>query len=266
MGHALNNTLQDVLIRWHRMRGDKTVWVPGTDHGGIATQNVVEKLLRSEKKTRFDLGREKFIERMWQWRRESGDIILMQLKRLGASCDWTRTRFTMDDQCSRAVRHAFVVLFKKGLIYRGPRMVNWCPRCLTALADIEVEHEDRAGSLWHIRYPLANPHPQSLSLQGEGGRRQGEGIVVATTRPETMLGDTAVAVNPQDDRYKAYIGKKLILPLMNREIPVIADEGPWSQLSGLEPSKSLPRMIRPTLKSANATAFRTKLSSALTEK
>jgi valyl-tRNA synthetase len=209
MGHALNSTLQDVLIRWHRMRGDRTVWVPGTDHGGIATQNVVEKLLRSEKKTRFDLGREKFLERMWQWRRESGDTILMQLKRLGASCDWTRTRFTMDDQCSRAVRHAFVALFKKGLIYRGPRMVNWCPRCMTALADIEVEHEDRAGSLWHIRYPLAS---------GNGH------IIVATTRPETMLGDTAVAVNPDDERYKAYIGKSIKLPLTNREIPIIADE------------------------------------------
>jgi valyl-tRNA synthetase len=209
MGHALNSTLQDILIRWHRMKGIKTVWVPGTDHGGIATQNVVEKLLRSEKATRFDLGREKFIERMWQWRQESGDTILMQLKRLGASCDWTRTRFTMDEQCSRAVRHAFVGLFKKGLIYRGPRMVNWCPRCMTALADIEVEHEDRTGSLWYIRYPLA---------KGNGH------IVVATTRPETMLGDTAVAVNPQDERYKPYIGKTLKLPLMNREIPVIADE------------------------------------------
>jgi valyl-tRNA synthetase len=209
MGHALNNTLQDILTRWHRMLGEKTVWVPGTDHGGIATQNVVEKLLRSEKKTRFDLGREKFLERMWQWRRESGDTILMQLKRLGASCDWTRTRFTMDDQCSRAVRHAFVVLFKKGLIYRGPRMVNWCPRCLTALSDIEVEHEERAGKLWHIRYPLAS---------GEGN------IVVATTRPETMLGDTAVAVNPEDARYKLFIGKTLKLPLMGREIPIIADD------------------------------------------
>ncbi len=208
MGHALNNTLQDILTRWHRMAGDKTVWVPGTDHGGIATQNVVEKLLRSEKKTRQDLGREAFLERMWQWRRESGDTILMQLKRLGASCDWTRTRFTMDEPCSKAVRHAFVALFNKGLIYRGPRMVNWCPRCHTALADIEVEHEEKAGKLWHIRYPLAS---------GSGG------ITVATTRPETMLGDTAVAVNPEDDRYKSYIGKKLRLPLMNREIPIIAD-------------------------------------------
>src|SRR5579864_2371446 len=153
MGHALNNTLQDILIRWHRMQGDCTVWVPGTDHGGIATQNVVEKLLRSENKTRHDLGREKFLERMWKWRQESGDTILMQLKRLGASCDWSRTRFTMDEVCSRAVQAAFVELFNKGLIYRGPRMVNWCPRDQTALADIEVEHEERAGKLWYIRYP-----------------------------------------------------------------------------------------------------------------
>ena len=151
-GMRSSSTLQDILIRWHRMQGDKTLWVPGTDHGGIATQNVVEKLLRAEKKTRFDLGREKFLERMWQWRKESGDTILMQLRRLGASLDWSRTRFTMDDVCSRAVRHAFVVLFKKGLIYRGPRMVNWCPRDLSdrTLADIEVEHEDRAGSLYGI--------------------------------------------------------------------------------------------------------------------
>lgn len=208
MGHALNNTLQDILIRWRRMAGDRAVWVPGTDHGGIATQNVVEKLLRVEKKTRHDLGRQKFLERMWQWRRESGDTILMQLKRLGASCDWSRSRFTMDEPCSRAVRHAFVTLFNKGLIYRGPRMVNWCPRCHTALADIEVEHEERSGKLWHIRYPLASGHGS---------------VTVATTRPETMLGDTAVAVNPEDPRYQSYIGKKLRLPLMNREIPIVAD-------------------------------------------
>ena len=209
MGHALNSTLQDILIRWRRMAGDRALWVPGTDHGGIATQNVVEKLLRAEKKTRQDLGREKFVERMWQWRKESGDTILMQLRRLGASCDWTRTRFTMDEQCSRAVREAFVRLFKKGLIYRGPRMVNWCPRCQTALSDIEVEHEDRAGKLWHIRYPYAD---------GNGY------LIVATTRPETLLGDTAVAVNPEDERYKALIGKKLKLPLTDREIPIIADD------------------------------------------
>ncbi len=208
MGHALNATLQDILTRWHRMRGDRTLWVPGTDHGGIATQNVVEKLLRSEKMTRFDLGREAFLERMWKWRGESGDTILMQLRRLGASCDWTRTRFTMDEVCSRAVREAFVRLYGKGLIYRGPRMVNWCPRCQTALADIEVEHEDRAGKLWHIRYPLE---------KGTGE------IIVATTRPETMLGDTAVAVNPDDPRYASLIGQRLRLPLTERTIPIVAD-------------------------------------------
>ncbi len=209
MGHALNNTLQDVLIRWRRMSGDRAVWVPGTDHGGIATQNVVEKLLRAEKKTRFDLGREAFIERMWQWRREAGDTILMQLKRLGSSCDWTRTRFTMDEACSKAVRYAFVKLFEKGLIFRGPRMINWCPRCLTALADIEVEHEERSGKLWHIRYPY------------EDGAA---GVVVATTRPETLLGDMAVAVSPKDTRYTTFLGRRLRLPLTNRLIPLLADE------------------------------------------
>src|SRR5258708_795223 len=202
MGHALNNTLQDLLIRWKRMQGYQAVWVPGTDHGGIATQNMVEKLLQKEKKTRHDLGREKFLERMWQWRKESGDTILLQLRRLGSSCDWTRTRFTMDDVFSRAVRSAFVQLFQKGLIYRGPRMGNCCTRDNTALADIEVEHEERAGQLWHIRYPLA----QGSKLQAPrkaSSLEPGAYIVVATTRPETMLGDTAVAVNPTDARYKA---------------------------------------------------------------
>jgi valyl-tRNA synthetase len=208
MGHALNDTLQDILTRWRRMAGDKTVWVPGTDHGGIATQNVVEKLLQKEKMTRHDLGRDRFLERMWQWRKESGDTILHQLRRLGASCDWSRTRFTMDEVFSRAVRTAFVELFNQGLIYKGPRMVNWCPKDQTALADIEVEHEQRPGKLWYIRYPLAT---------GTGH------VVVATTRPETMLGDTAVAVNPTDTRYKDLIGKRLRLPLMNREIPIVGD-------------------------------------------
>jgi valyl-tRNA synthetase len=208
MGHALNNTLQDILIRWRRMQGRPALWIPGTDHGGIATQNVVEKILKTEKKTRHDLGRDAFLARMWQWRRETGDVILKQLRRLGASLDWSRTRFTMDEVASRAVVEAFLRLFKKGLIYRGPRMVNWCPRCHTALSDIEVEHEELPGKLWHIHYPLE-----------EGGGH----IVVATTRPETMLGDMAVAVNPEDPRYKDLIGRKLLLPLMNRAIPVIAD-------------------------------------------
>jgi valyl-tRNA synthetase len=208
MGHALNNTLQDLTTRWRRMQGHRTVWVPGTDHGGIATQNVVEKLLQKDKITRHDLGREKFLERMWSWRKESGDTILLQLRRLGASCDWTRTRFTMDEVFSRAVRTAFVRLFEKNLIYKGPRMTNWCPKDNTALADIEVEHEDRAGKLWHIRYPL----------------KEGRGhVIVATTRPETMLGDTAVAVHPTDKRYQSMLAKKLLLPLMNREIPIVAD-------------------------------------------
>ena len=181
----------------------------------LPRKNVVEKLLRSEKTTRFDLGREKFIERMWKWRQESGDTILMrQLKRLGASCDWTRTRFTMDEQCSRAVRHAFVSLFKKGLIYRGLRMVNWCPRCLTALADIEAEHEDRAGSLWYIRYSAGYGQRTHYCRDDKGS--------------ETMLGDTAVAVNPEDERYKPYIGKAVKLPLMNREIPLSSRTRRWS--------------------------------------
>ncbi|HOW27560.1 MAG TPA: valine--tRNA ligase [Elusimicrobiota bacterium] len=215
MGHALNNTLQDVLIRWRKMRGDNTVWVPGTDHGGIATQNVVERLLAKEKKTRHDLGREKFLEYMWNWRREAGDQILRQLRKLGCGCDWTRTRFTMDDQHSRAVTAAFVELYQRHMLYRGTRLVNWCCRCDTALADIEVEHVERDGRLWHIRYPFRPDQPLP-----EGSSNC---VVVATTRPETMLGDTAVAVHPDDPRYKDVIGKILILPLMNREIPIVAD-------------------------------------------
>ena len=213
MGHALNNTLQDVIIRFRGMQNYNTLWVPGTDHGGIATQNVVEKLLLAEGKTRHDLGREKFLERMWKWRKESGDIILSQLKRLGCSLDWSRTRFTMDDVCSRAVRHAFVELYNRGLIYRGKRLVNWCPRCQTALSDIEVEHEEEEGKLWHIKYPLKKPKKGGVSF-----------IVVATTRPETMLGDVAVAVSPGDKRYENIVGEVIVLPIVNREIPVIEDE------------------------------------------
>ncbi|MGA2091593.1 MAG: valine--tRNA ligase, partial [Endomicrobiales bacterium] len=214
MGHALNATMQDIIIRFKRMRGFNTLWVPGTDHGGIATQNVVEKLLKAEGKSRHDLGREKFLERMWQWRNESGDTILMQLRRLGCSLDWSRTRFTMDEACSHAVRVAFVKLFEKGLIYRGKRLVNWCPRCHTALADIEVEHEEEIGKLWHIKYPLKSS--QSFAQENEY-------VVVATTRPETMLGDTAVAVHPDDKRYKDMVGRTIILPLTGREIPIVAD-------------------------------------------
>jgi valyl-tRNA synthetase len=213
MGHALNNTLQDVLIRWRHLKGDNTLWIPGTDHGGIATQNVVEKLLKKEGKTRHDLGRDKFLEKMWAWRQESGDTILMQLRRLGCSLDWDRTRFTMDEASSKAVLRAFVELHVRGLIYLGKRLVNWCPRCATALSDIEVEYEERSGHLWHIRYPLAD---------GSGD------VVVATTRPETMLGDRAVAVHPQDARYTALQGTKIRLPLrqghVNETIPLIADD------------------------------------------
>ncbi|MBI4397076.1 MAG: valine--tRNA ligase, partial [Elusimicrobia bacterium] len=213
-GHALNNTLQDILIRWHKMRGFATLWAPGTDHGGIATQNVVERLLKKEGKTRQDLGRKKFLERMWEWRQQSGDTILHQLRKLGCACDWTRTRFTMDEASSRAVTTAFVKLYQKDLIYRGYRLVNWCVRCGTSLSDIEVEHEETGGKLWHIRYPFKDDPSQ--------------GIVVATTRPETMLGDTAVAVNPEDARYASLVGKRLLLPLRrpedsNVEIPLIAD-------------------------------------------
>lgn len=215
MGHALNNTMQDIIIRFKRMQNYNVLWVPGTDHGGIATQNVVEKLLKAEGKTRESLGREKFIERMWQWRRETGDTILNQLKRLGCSLDWDRTRFTLDDVCSLAVRTAFVELYDQKLIYRGNRLVNWCPRCHTALSDIEVEHEEEVGKLWHIQYPLK---PEGKTAKAP------ECLVVATTRPETMLGDMAVAVHPDDERYKNIIGRMVILPLTGREIPIIADE------------------------------------------
>jgi valyl-tRNA synthetase len=209
MGHALNNTLQDILCRWKRMSGYNVLWMPGTDHAGIATQNVVERQLASEGKDRFELGREAFIERVWQWKGESGGQIIDQLKRLGASCDWERERFTMDAGLSTAVREVFVRLYSEGLIYRDNRLINWCPRCHTALSDIEVEHEDKAGHLWHLRYPVVGSD---------------EFLVVATTRPETMLGDSAVAVNPTDERYSHLIGKMVMLPLVNREIPIIADD------------------------------------------
>ncbi|MBC8209381.1 MAG: valine--tRNA ligase [Desulfobulbaceae bacterium] len=208
VGHALNNTMQDVLVRYHRMCGDNTLWVPGTDHAGIATQNVVERQLATEGTTRHDLGRDEFIERIWKWREEKGGIIVDQLKRLGASCDWERERFTMDEGLSTAVREVFVRLYKEGLIYKGDYIVNWCPRCHTALADDEVEHEDKKGTLYHIRYPFAD---------GSGS------VVVATTRPETMLGDTAVAVHPDDERYQHLKDAEFLLPLSDRTIPLIFD-------------------------------------------
>ncbi|MGB9660974.1 MAG: valine--tRNA ligase [Moorellaceae bacterium] len=208
LGHALDNTLQDILVRWHRMRGDATLWIPGTDHAGIATQARVEEELAKEGLSKYDLGREKFLERVWAWKEEYGNRITQQLRRLGASCDWSRERFTMDEGCSRAVREVFVRLYEKGLIYRGNYIINWCPRCRTTISDIEVEHQEEAGYLWYIRYPFKD---------GSGS------ITIATTRPETMLGDTAVAVHPEDERYRKFIGKTLILPLVNREIPLIAD-------------------------------------------
>jgi len=209
MGHALNITLQDILCRYRRLRGDNVLWMPGTDHAGIATQNVVEKMLAGKQIHRHQLGREKFIDAVWQWKEEYGNAIINQLKRMGASCDWNRERFTMDEGLSLAVRTVFVQLYNEGLIYRGKYIINWCPRCHTALADLEVDHEEIDGNLYHIRYPFPGTS---------------EGIVIATTRPETMLGDTAMAVNPNDDRYTNLKNDTVILPLMEKEIPIIKDE------------------------------------------
>ena len=211
MGHAMDSTLQDILIRFKRMQGYAALWVPGTDHAGIATQiKVEEELRKNEGLSRYDLGREKFLERVWDWKHKYGNRIVEQQKKLGASCDWSRARFTMDEGLSKAVRHVFVSLYKKGLIYKGSRIINWCPHCVTALSDAEVEYQDKPGNFWHIRYPI----------QGEEGRY----VIVATTRPETMLGDTGVAVNPNDERYKDIVGKKCILPLVGREMPIVADD------------------------------------------
>ena len=210
MGHALDETLQDILVRYKRMQGFSTLWVPGTDHAGIATQIKVEENLRkNEGLTRYDLGREEFLKRVWDWKHQYGNRIISQLKKLGASCDWSRERFTMDEGCSKAVREVFVNLYDKGLIYRGHRIINWCPHCLTALSDAEVDYKDQPGSFWHIKYPI----------KGEDGY-----VEIATTRPETMFGDTAVAVNPNDENTKHLIGKTLILPIVGRELPVIADD------------------------------------------
>ena len=210
MGHALDCTLQDILTRFKRMQGYSTLWVPGTDHAGIATQIKVEEELRTkEGLTRYDLGREKFLQRVWKWKEEYGNRIVEQQKKMGVSCDWSRSRFTMDEGCSKAVRETFCELYDKGLIYKGSRIINWCPHCITALSDAEVEYVDKPGHLWHIRYPLSD---------GSGD------LVVATTRPETMMGDTGVAVNPEDERFKDLVGKTCILPIMNREIPIVADD------------------------------------------
>ena len=210
MGHALDSTLQDILTRYKRMQGYSALWLPGTDHAGIATQIKVEEELRTkEGLTRYDLGREKFLERVWAWKEKYGSRIVEQQKKLGVSCDWSRSRFTMDEGCSKAVRETFCELYDKGLIYKGSRIINWCPHCVTALSDAEVEYVDKPGHLWYIRYPLSD---------GSGD------IVVATTRPETMMGDTGVAVNPEDEKFKHLIGKTCILPIMNREIPIVGDE------------------------------------------
>jgi valyl-tRNA synthetase len=208
MGHALQHTLHDILVRWKRMCGFNTLWLPGTDHASIAVHYVLEKQLEAEKKTRFDLGRERFLELAWKWKETSGGTILTQMRRLGVSCDWTRERFTMDPGLSRAVQEVFIRLYREGLIYRGEYIVNWCPRCKTAISDLEVVHETRRGSLWYIQYPLV----------GGGGS-----LTVATTRPETMLGDTAVAVHPDDERYRGLVGRKVLLPVAQREIPIVAD-------------------------------------------
>src|SRR5574341_291750 len=208
VGHGLNNIIQDVLIRFERMRGRAAEWLPGTDHAGIATQNVVEKQLAAEGRTRGDLGREAFVERVWAFVRETGDTIIEQLKIIGCSCDWSRTRFTLDAAYSRSVREVFVRLWEEGLIYRGHRVIHWCPHCLTALSDEEAEHHDSGGNLYYVRYPL---------VDGAGF------VTVATTRPETMLGDTAVVVHPDDPRGAPYVGKRVRLPIANIEIPVLAD-------------------------------------------
>ncbi|RPF43509.1 valyl-tRNA synthetase [Hydrogenoanaerobacterium saccharovorans] len=208
MGHALDNTLQDILIRWKRMQGFEALWVPGTDHASIATEAKIVEAMRKEGLSKDDLGRDKFLERAWEWKNTYGGRIVDQLKKLGSSCDWERERFTMDEGCSKAVKEVFLKLYDKGLIYRGERIINWCPHCLTSISEAEVEYEEKAGSFWHIRYPIAH---------GDGY------LEVATTRPETMLGDTALAVHPDDERYKDLVGKTVILPLVNKEIPIVAD-------------------------------------------
>lgn len=217
MGHALNNTIQDILVRWKRMQGYETLWMPGTDHAGIATQNVVEKKLASEGKKRTEMGRDLFLQRVWEWKEEHGNTIIHQLKRLGCSCDWERERFTMDDGLSHAVKEVFVRLYNDGLIYKGDYIINWCPRCGTALSDEEAEHKEKEGTLYYVRYPV-----RSNGKTEE--RDKGDYLVVATTRPETMLGDTAIAVNPEDERYVRFHGKSVTLPVIGRQIPIICDK------------------------------------------
>ncbi|MEK1870599.1 MAG: valine--tRNA ligase, partial [Ensifer adhaerens] len=229
MGHALNNTLQDVLVRFERMRGKDVLWQPGMDHAGIATQMVVERKLMESQQHRRQMGREAFIEKVWEWKAESGGLIFNQLKRLGASCDWSRERFTMDEGLSEAVLEVFVSLYKEGLIYKDKRLVNWDPKLLTAISDLEVEQHEINGNLWHLRYPLEPgvtfDYPVAFDEDGKATEwEKRDYLVVATTRPETMLGDSGIAVNPEDERYKPLIGKHVILPIVGRRIPVVADD------------------------------------------
>lgn len=208
MGHALDETLQDILIRWKRMQGYSALWLPGTDHASIATEAKIVEAMRKEGISKEDIGRDKFLERAWAWKEKFGGRIIEQLKKLGTSCDWERERFTLDEGCSKAVREVFVRLYEKGLIYRGERIINWCPHCLTSISDAEVDYSEKDGNFWHLRYPITGTD---------------EFIELATTRPETLLGDTAVAVHPDDERYKHLVGKTVTLPLVGREIPIIAD-------------------------------------------
>ena len=214
MGHALDNTMQDILIRFKRMQGYNALWQPGTDHASIATEVKIIEKLKEEGVDKHDLGREKFLERAWEWKKEYGGRITGQLRKLGSSCDWDRERFTMDEGCNKAVTEVFCKMHEKGWIYKGSRIINWCPVCNTSISDAEVVYEEQAGHFWHIKYPL---------LQEDGTPSTTEFLEFATTRPETMLGDTAVAVNPEDERYTSLIGRKVLLPLMNREIPIVAD-------------------------------------------
>ena len=219
LGHAMMDTVEDILIRWHRMQGDPTLWLPGVDHAGIATQTAVEQMLAKEGITRHDLGREEFEQKVWEWVRRFRPIISDQHRRLGASADWSREVFTLDDGPQLAVRTVFKKMFDEGLIYRGERLINWCPRCLSALSDLEVEHDEAQGSLWYIRYPVVDGTDDDGTPQ-----ETGESVIVATTRPETYVGDTGVAVNPKDDRYKALIGRSVMLPVIQRVIPVVGDD------------------------------------------
>ena len=209
MGHALDNTMQDILIRFKRMQGYEALWIPGTDHASISTEVKVINALKEEGIDKNELGREGFLKRTWEWKKQYGGTITSQLKKMGSSCDWDRERFTMDEGCSKAVQTVFINLYKKGLIYKGSRIINWCPVCKTSISDAEVEYEEQAGHFWHIKYPIVGTD---------------DAIIIATTRPETLIGDSALAVNPNDDRYKDLVGKMVELPLMNRQIPIIADE------------------------------------------